>query len=386
MKRPALLSLLALAFAATAPAQRAIVLDDLTVVPISRLLTLSDQSIEVEQTDGSIKRFSTTNAIAVTQAYERTTHPLDGAGWIDLIDGQRIVGRSAELASDTESIGWMNRDFGVLWIPIERVSRLVPRGVPSPQAMQQSSESVSDIVHLLNGDALEGYLLRAGQDVTLEHDDGSTITTPLERIASLQLANPAVHPEGTFLWLSDGSILAVNSIIDVTGERVQVELRTGEIAVLVVSQILGVSTHTEAITPLSITPTDRDTLPNQRRWSSEYQSIPAKGSNRTPLLFAGDIVIPGPMSLRWTLESGNAFFGTILEMPPEAFPWGDCEVVVRSGNKELLRVQINEESPRHPIAVELVSADIEIEVLAGEHGPISDTVRLIAPIVRYQTR
>jgi len=363
--------------------QRAVVSDDLRAHPINTLLMLSDSGVEIEDDVSSVRRLNAGTLLGVTQTGKRAVSPTPGFGWIELVDGQRYVGRSAERASEDESIAWDHRDFGVLWIPLESVLRVSPAGESPARARENAP--ISDRVYLTNGDVLTGYLVRAGAEFAVETDSGELSVAPAGLVSLARLANPASDPEGVYLWTNDGSVFAAESVMDLTGERVQVVLRSGESAALEVSQILGVAFAAERYMPLaSLEP--HTTLPRSRRWSREASASPAPGGLDAPLLFAPDITIPGAMTLRWSLPRGAVRFGATAVMPPSAFPWGDCEVVVRSGGDIVQRARLNEESPSVEINVDLVSADLQIEVLSGANGDVHDEVTLIAPLILLDER
>jgi len=358
--------------------QRAIIDTDLRVRPISKLLRLSDSVVEIEDASSSIRRFETSELLGVTQTEERATAPTDGFGWIELVDGQRYVGRIAERASQDESIAWEHQDFGVIWVPLEIVSRVSPGGQAPTYSYE--SDALNDAVYLQNGDVIEGFLLSAGARFVIERDDGTISESPADLVSLARFANPLIEPRGVYLWMSDGSVFAVESLLDITGERVQISLPTGESAAVRVTEIFGVSFAAERVLPLATLDPERS-LPRSRRWAPEATPDPSPRSLESPYLFAPDLALHGAMTLRWSLPADATRFGAVLVMPPRAFPWGDCEVVVRSGGQELQRVRLGVESPRAEIHTELPSSDLEIEVLAGANGSVNDEVLLRAPIV-----
>ncbi len=227
---------------------------------------------------------------------------------------------------------------------------------------------------------LEGYIVGVGAEYRLETETGDIASAPARLVSSAWFANPSEEPVGAYLWLTDGSVVGAESIIDLNGDRVQVRLTSGENAVVPTAQVLAALFDADRVVALSSLDADVD-VPASRRWSSPPAMLPASTSHSSPFFFARDIDIPGPMTLSWTLPADAERFGTTIAMPAHAFPWGDCEIEVRSGGVSVHRARLNQESPRTQINVELVSRDLEIEISEGAHGAVYDTVTLIAPIV-----
>ncbi len=380
MTRATLILMVCLALASLATAQRGVVSPDLRVRPIAKLLALSEERAEIEDGSGSIRLLEAGDLIALTQTEDRTTRPTSSSGWIELTDGQRYSGRLAELASDDEAIGWEQRDFGILWIPLENVSRIAPNG--GAPSIGDGSE-LRDVISLTNGDTLSGYLVSAGAEFVMEDNTGAYATAPADLVALARLANPAQARAGLYIWLTDGSVVSAAALHDLGDQRVQVELRSGETAVMPLAQVLAMTRDAERVVPLSdFEP--RISLPYSRRWSPDARSDPAPNAIETPLLFAADIHVPGPMTLRWTLPPGATRFATTATIPASAFPWGDCEIIVRNGGAEAGRFRVNQDNPRAEINVPVVSRELEIEINAGAHGAVSDEVLLIAPLLSVE--
>lgn len=361
--------------------QRAVMDSQLALRPVSKLLILSDSGVEVELDGSSIREFDSSELVGITQTDERSVSPPESAGWVELVDGQRFVGTPSDLASDDESLGWMHRDFGVLWIPFESVRRISPPGVNSGATLPE--DLLSDVVFLINGDVLEGYIIGVGSEYEVETDTGDIASAPARRVSSAWFANPPEAPEGAYVWLADGSVVGADSIIDLNGERVQVRLRSGESAVLPTSQVLGTLFDAARVTALSSLDASV-TVPEGRRWSDSPETDPAPTSDASPFFFARDVHIPGPMTLRWTLPTDATRVGMTLVMPSHAFPWGDCVVEIRSGGNVIHRASLNEESPRMRVNAPLSSPELEIEISEGEHGAVYDTVTLVAPMILRQ--
>jgi hypothetical protein len=243
---------------------------------------------------------------------------------------------------------------------------------------------LADRVTLLNGDVLRGFVLSIGEEVVVELESGATASAEMDLVAEARLANPRGSASGLTLWLSDGSVMSAASVMQLSGARVEIELLSGEIATMPLGSIRAASFGSERVRALgSLTP-DRARPPEGRRWSPPLRRVPAADSLAIAPLFASDVVAPGPMIVRWSLPEGAALLGLTAELPEASLPWGDCELVVREGGRELARERLWEERRIAEIRVELSGGPLEIEVEAGRYGPVGDVVRLRAPLVRIE--
>jgi hypothetical protein len=122
---------------------------------------------------------------------------------VELVDGQRLLGRWAGGDADGETIVWQNELLGTMKLPLDRVRSITWSG--SPIARRAGG---SDVVILGNGDELSGFVVA----VTSEHvqvrvdDQREPLTLPLERVRALQLSNAGQpDPNAHLIWLADGT-------------------------------------------------------------------------------------------------------------------------------------------------------------------------------------
>jgi len=373
---------LALAFfGARVSASPAVLELDLSRTAIAGVASWSDRGVEVVTGSDELRTAAPGETLAVTAGDPGGVAPAEGAGWVDLVDGQRLVGEPSGTPSDGESIGWRVGPFGEVWVPLERVRRVVMPGAEPEAGWDDRVDPLSDAVLLSNGDVLTGYVLGAGDEVSVERADGSVARAPASRVSSLRLANPSSAPEGSFVWLADGSVLRAGAVIDVSGANAQVELPGGESGLVGAEEILALLFEASSLAALSGLEVQEKRAPAGRRWAPALTLEPAASSGRSPLLFTSDVVVPGPMTVSWRLPEGASRFGATASLPAGALPWGACEVVVRDGGEEVFRGTLDAETPKLEIAVGLVTRDLEIEVEAGRYGPVGDVVRLSAPRV-----
>jgi hypothetical protein len=305
-------------------------------------------------------------------------------GWVDLIDGSRLVGEPAALASDGESFAWRHEDFGELRIGLDRVVRVVP---PVAEGMERvapgdGGDPLVDRVSLLNGDVLRGFVASVGDEVVVELESGGVASAALELVAEVRLANPLSAPAGPVVWLDDGSAISAASVIAAPDGRARIELAGGASATVDADRVVAMVFDAATLRALDAESIESWRTPPERRWSPPATTDPPPGSPRVAPLFAGDVLAPGPMTLAWTLPPGAERFGAVAQLAAGGQPWGDCEVVVRVDGREAARERLRGERPEVRLSVALDgAATLEIEIDAGRFGPVGDAVRLIDPLV-----
>jgi hypothetical protein len=66
----------------------------------------------------------------------------------------------------------------------------------------------------------------------------------------------------------------------------------------------------------------------------------------------------------------------VAELPIEARAWGDCELVIRDGDRVVFTSRLNAGHPRADIGVALAGPVLTVEITEGAAGPIQDHVVL----------
>lgn len=161
-----------------------------------------------------------------TDAFSSSVAPIKKAapsfGVIELVDGQRLgVRLSPDASPDPDAIFWESSLFGRLAVKLDSVRRVRVGSTPSAPVGDDSSPGTtrpslpifpadpkSDIVVLLNGDRLTGFVERIGPTIAIE-SGGTLIETPSKQVAEVRLVNPARPPSGSRLWLTDGTVVDV---------------------------------------------------------------------------------------------------------------------------------------------------------------------------------
>ena len=84
--------------------------------------------------------------------------------FVELVDGQRFVGRPGRIGAEGEAIAWVHEKFGTLMLPIDEVARFVLRPTPGDEHTPPGTPA-ADTIWLINGDRLEGFVETVGSRV-----------------------------------------------------------------------------------------------------------------------------------------------------------------------------------------------------------------------------
>lgn len=295
---------------------------------------------------------------------------------LELTDGQRWVGSLQSAGGET--IDWAMLGVLTLRVPLERV-RAAAIAAPITDAAADWS-GIDDRLILINGDVLEGFVASVGPEIEVE-SSGSISRIPLGRAAGLLLANPPRPTQPMVAWIDDGSVIAVTSIrVGVTGN---IELGVGEDSTesgrLRRGDLRAVLFDASAVTGLA------SIDPSSVKGPEDFPWVRPEVGRTEEVLGAGDVSVRGPARIAWSFDRPAARFSAIAVLPPANWAWGDCEIVVRTGDGlEVFRERVHGGAPRAEINVPLGgSTGLVIEIEAGRGGAVQDGVTLVRPIVLW---
>jgi hypothetical protein len=299
-------------------------------------------------------------------------------GRVEMVDGEVIPGQLVDAVSKPDSIAWEHALLGTLDLPIESVAKVVLRA--GSKDAREGTDSTSDVVVFTNGDLARGVVdsivgRGTSGEVTMSVDR-KTITTSLDRVASVTLANPPKAPRGVFVWLRDGTVIAgataelgtpVLTLSDGTfttgsGRTIQVPW----------DDVVGVNMDAARVVPLSSVPLVEVKAGEGREWSVPPRIEPASTSAGG----VGEVELSGPIVARWSLPEGVRLITMSVSMPESARALGDCLLVVECGG-QTLRQRLNGKRPTADLRLtptDETAPTLTISIESGEGGSIQDRV------------
>lgn len=352
-----------------------------------RLISISDEAIIYEDALGRRRQATVGGYVALLPALPADASPAalpSGAmpstdsGVLELSDGQRFPGRPAPTGGEDDALVWSHPTFGLVSAPIDSIARLALQPPAGAAATLPDENRIDDQLVLVNGDRLVGFLVSFGDPVEFEVD-GETIAIPLDRISEATLANPPSPMSGMVVWLDDGSVAVVASLETRLDESVSIRLPDGQSALVPLEAVRAVAFDAGRLRPLAT-----QSLVSQRAIGERgvFDPVRVLASSYAPSdLNAPDIEFPGPMETVWALPAGAVRLAGVAELPLEALPWGDCELVIAQNGAEILRERLSQERTRLEFSLPVEPGDLRIAIEPGAYGPISDRVVLRRPLV-----
>lgn len=323
------------------------------------------------------------SVVAITEPNGHAPKPRHS--WLELTDGQRVVGsrvvlpsvdavERAMIDSSVEVLPWSTPLLGDLRVPLEAIRRVVFQ----EDAVLADHDPLHDVLVLSNGDRTLGLVERLWPRIVLEVD-GQLRTIELESVASITLANPATERSGSMVWLSDGSIVSAERLIS-SAEGVELTLAkpldrssTG-LAPLTMNEVLAVAFQSAGVRPLSSL--------GMPRWTADgsWAMPPTLGDAKRTLLGSAEIELVGPVTARWALPSGTRRIVVRARLREDCVVWGDCEFSLTAGDSGVVRARIHGDAPEATFTLDIDSrhagVDLVARVESGQGGAIQDRIML----------
>lgn len=389
--------------------------------------TVLPRSALVDATTDTQVAINTTRVAAVVVAPRRDPTLSSGAiplslGVLRTPNNQRLPGK---LVIQSGKPHWDHRWIGACPLELDRVASISFVG-----DRVTARSPLSDLVTMVNGDVIRGFVESIGEDILLSPiDDISAERTntqsaqteltatggqqvgdatepqtepqtrpsptnarkiALDRVASIALATtPSVISAGTDIWTNDGSVVAA--------EQLRFEEAKGWSFVLADPWLRGVrrsdTSDNASADPLGIVldrtrffalsslPLQSVTTPDGAFRHSTRNTVTV-GNGNARLLDCGTIEITGPSIVRFgipqdeSLRGQLTLFSTISLVRPTPTD-ARVRVTIRIGTTAPEIIELDSESPRKRVAINRVldsASTIEIEVTDGGNGIAGDRV------------
>jgi hypothetical protein len=362
------LGLLAMTAALTAPAQGVDLLArDLSVTP-AELVAIDEASVRYVDASGataSVPRAELAGIAWLGESTRAGSGPIASfwmrhrPGEVRLTDGQRLSGAPSVMRRDGEMVGWVHTLLGEVTIPLDRIDRMIQArtlapdepGAPLPRAADR------DVVLMANGDRLEGFVAELGDAVIIESEGRETVV-PVSDIDQIALANPRQEPSGAFVWLADGTVMAVRSIEAAGGAATLVTEPDG-------------ATESEPDRPGHRVPAEslRSVVFDTRTLRPLSALLGAELG--TGAFGAEPVSLRGIEPVRLSLPEGASWLSLSAELPLRARAWGRCEVLIVIDGVTRARLPLGAEAPRVPLRLNIAGGhELELRLQPGPFGPV----------------
>lgn len=303
-------------------------------------------------------------------------------GRVFTTDGRVLPGKivNPDQQAAPDHLIWEHGLLGRFDIPLDQVAVLVLRG-----EQQQSEATVtptSDVIELVNGDRIEGFVSTVGGEVRME-SGGKRASFPVERVASVRFANTPIQPAGSRVWLSDGSTVEGASVVSESGGALSITLPgdggTGPRVSIPFGDVSAINFDAKRLRPLSDCRLTVVSLPKERVWSPPPRLTAASPASAG----SADIELPGPMTVEWALPAGVGRVAGVVELPSSSRAWGDCTLTMDAGGKEVFRARLNGSRPEAEFSFDVGgSTRVRATLDPGESGSVQDRLIIRRALVR----
>ncbi len=375
---------------ATASADRAqLVLADGRRIDVSRVLPSGDRrAVEWRRPDGDRDESAAFGEVVAILWIDRA--PIGEARpSIAMQNGERFPGR---LDRAEGTLRWMHPWLGAISIDLERTRSISIEGAASSETSDPNAEA--DRVRLANGDRIEGLVTELDREVAIESlADGSVRRVPLEVVARLDFLESKQAPGAIRFEARDGTVVDVASF-RTSPPSLREATRRGEAATidLVRSGDQPGSSRPSITLPLedfaalllapsriellaSMVPTVEAIDGSERLWLPSPRS-----ADSTAPIASRDVEISGPVRVRYRVAKGSVL-SAIATLPDTMRRFGDFEMRVLDGSREVLRHRFSREDPSIAIAAPIDTGELVIELREGLHGPVQDRLLLESPML-----
>lgn len=305
----------------------------------------------------------------------------DGRRYPGTLEAWEAVEGSAESEEDSASgdgVVWV-RGSGPARFSFEEVSRVVSPAAPASVRLTLPGEVTSDTLYLSNGDVVEGFVARVDRSIALERDDGTVLELDANRVHAMVLANPPAPSEGALVWYDDGSIVGGGDVIAEDGRWIGISAGE-EIDWKALTTVRAVVFDASRLVALSALHAEVEEASDRRVGLAVHEDDVLL--EEAPALGAFDVLLDGPMTVRYVVPAEATRFATSAELLHPDSAWSDCDLVVRVDGAEVSRVTLSQSRAISALNVDLTGArTLELSVEEGRFGPVRDGVRLARPII-----
>lgn len=301
-----------------------------------------------------------------------------------MADGQRFPGSLAGAFTDPDGgmrVVWKHLGLGAIDAPLDRVAGLSLQGgvaIPLAQA--------ADVVKLSNGDVIEGVVERIGEVFVIEQE-GQRREIPVDRIAACGFVTSPTPRLPVRVWQADGTVLdgtELKPVGDLAFALAGPSLLAGRSLVVLTAEemhgaLLGTAGDARIVPLATLAPVVEPATDVTLATSAP---VAPEALDANPPLGLAALEIRGPVRLVYEVPKGSERLVGQLLVRERLRPWAHAPVVVKQGERELVRATLDAATPTLTLDLRLdpalsgADAALSIEIGEGQRAAIGDVLVL----------
>ena len=297
-----------------------------------------------------------------------------------LHDGQVLPGQLVKVWED-DHVLWEHDWLGPLRVPMDRIDRITMRSLQAPVGTTiPRPPSDLDVVRLLNGDAVEGFVTSISDPVVIEIDqeqDTVESSIPLDRVQEIDLFGEPEPMRDPRVWTMDGTVatlsvleLTEDSYLRIGDHEFRIEGDATELSGPGLRRVHAMSLSGSIITSLSNLVPLTTSVPQTR-----LQAAKPLVTDRSAPLGLSPVELRGPISIEYALPAGPHRFYSTVRLPASSEQWGDCELVLLVDGVQVHRSRFNSGHTVLQLDIPIEGDMLELRILEGDNGPVQDHLR-----------
>ncbi len=309
-------------------------------------------------------------------------------GHVSLVDGQRLPGEpSYSEPQEPGHFSWRHPWLGQINIPIERMTSVAlsyAGGLALDAAKPNRDE---DVVFLLNGDEVEGFILEIGSNLQID-TDGNVLEFALDQVSAIRMMPEVMAPKGKRVTFRDGTIIDVQEIrIGLDGYT-----RLSGDSLQLVDGMPSSSDLPRAIeiNSVSFDPAEFQSLTPLKPVSvagppTRFYAKPPRVIDQGPDPLLSRLEMQGPVHVTYKLPPNTSRFMSLLTLEDQTTPFAHLQVVVLVDGEPRWRTMLAQQQSQAMIDIPIEGEYLSFELSEGNASSTGDRVVFTYPMLRVNS-
>ncbi len=291
----------------------------------------------------------------------------DRSAFVELIDGQRIIGEFRGADAAGEQLRFNHWLLGEITIALDKVARLNFDGSSAPKPTP-----ANDQILLSNGDVLTGFVIAVREkEIEVQQGGAKPFMLPRDRVKALHLANPVNRSgnEQSMIWLRDGvRVLATEASISADKLMVACALAPKKPATVELAQVERIELASKAGQII-----DLADLPMSMTSGGQVFGLAME-----PRIEGNILRMHAPVTVSFELPAGAVRLAAMAELDADGEDTRLASFIISlsTTSETIARHAITGSEPAAAINAALTGKTLTLTLDPAAHGPVLDRLRL----------